>query len=436
MQNTYVYKLKLITFLFSVTNATNFGHTKKGKKITHMLGKPKQQGVSIQLYLSQIKAMLYKKYLQNRRRFNVVLAQILVPTLMIAGFMYGGRYLMGTRNQPPLPMSLDPYKRQDPIIMLADQTLSVNQLYRNIVKQYKKLVIDEGVQLMEVYDINRYIESMPPSGMSTFNKRHIFGAKIEGGSAARMLTAMFNNEYYHTAPASLNLLYNAYVKALGCEKCSILVTNWPLPFDTISNINQLSKGGTVGFHLVSAMGYAMTFAAAFYITSCIKERTTRAKLLQLVSGVNHWIYWLTNFFWDYISFFFISVIILFTMAVYEEHGWTTADDITRMTILFMCFIFALLPWLYITSLVYATPTAGYICTFQMGLFFGNALHYVIMALRWMNMPRDANIFTAICIIVPFFAFVNGLNNLNNLNSYLPVSYWKIFATMSSDLICF
>lgn len=405
-----------------MTNASDFNQApKKGQKITTELGQPKQQKVPAILYMMQIKAMFYKKYLQNWRRINVVLAQILVPTLMIAGFMFGGRFLVGNKNQPALQMSVEPYLRQDPIIMLADQTISTHNLSREIVKQYKKLVTDAGAQLMEVYDINGYIEAMPPSGMATFNKRHIFGARIAEGPRARILTAMFNNEYYHTAPASLNMLFNAYVKALGCTRCTISVTNWPLPYTSVSNVNQLSRGGTVGFHLVSAMGYAITFAAAFYITTCIKERTSRSKLLQLISGVNFWIYWLTSFIWDYMSFFLISSIILFTMAMYEEHGWTTWDDVFRMTVLFMGFIFALLPWLYITSLVYSTPTAGYIFTFHLGLFFGNALHYVIMALRWMGMPRDANLFTAICIIVPFFAFVNGLNNLNNLNSYLPVS---------------
>lgn len=46
---------------------------------------------------------------------------------------------------------------------------------------------------------------------------------------------------------------------------------------------------------------AMSFVPASFVLFLVYERYTKAKHLQIVSGVNPIVYWLANYFWDIVS---------------------------------------------------------------------------------------------------------------------------------------
>ena len=47
--------------------------------------------------------------------------------------------------------------------------------------------------------------------------------------------------------------------------------------------------------------FALAFVPASFVVFLIAERTSKAKHLQIVSGVNPAIYWIANFSWDLVS---------------------------------------------------------------------------------------------------------------------------------------
>lgn len=362
--------------------------------------------------------MLIKTALLNFRRYNVVLAQLIVPVGLIGVFVTIAKVSVPKNVLPLLPMTLEPYRDVKPVIIISDNTLKTDRIARTVVEKFKEMVNETGGELMEVMDLPRYIEALPVNSMLGFNRRHLFGLRAEKGK----LTAMFNNEYYHTMPLSLNYLFNAYAKSLNF-RYGISVTNYPLPLSAVSKFDLMGPTKNMGMWLIMALGFAIAFMSSFYITLVVKERVTRFKLLQLVSGVNLWIYWLTTFFFDYFTYAAIVCTMLTTLFLYDEEGFNTFDEIARMGMLFAVFIWAVLPWIYCLSTIFESPTAGFVWVFQIALFFDTALHLMLFALRdpTFYLPEQADLLTKICYIVPFFAIMNGLYNMNNLNQYIPVS---------------
>lgn len=59
----------------------------------------------------------------------------------------------------------------------------------------------------------------------------------------------------------------------------------------------------------------------------LKERVSRAKLLQFVSGVNVLIFWVTAIIWDYLTFIITSIVLVATLAVFQEDGWSTIPEL-------------------------------------------------------------------------------------------------------------
>lgn len=86
------------------------------------------------------------------------------------------------------------------------------------------------------------------------------------------ITAWFNNEAYHSAPLTLNLVHNAAIRALLGEDHSIRVINKPLPFsaNTTSPFDFTKDKSFIAVKLTISIGLAMVFVAAFYVIFYIK----------------------------------------------------------------------------------------------------------------------------------------------------------------------
>lgn len=322
-------------------------------------------------------------------------------------------------------MTLEPYEADGtkPVVVISDNTLKSDKMYRSIVKHFKKMVNESGAELMEVFDMPKYIEALPVNSMLTFNRRNIFGLRVDGDK----LVALFNNEFYHSMPLSLNFLFNAYAKAVDPET-QIVLTSYPLPMSSVSTFDLLGSYKNTGFFLILAVGFATAFMSSFYITLVVKERVTRFKLLQLMSGVNLFIYWITSFIFDYFTFALMVFVMVTTLFLHDQEGFNTVSEMMRLVLLYAAFIWAVLPWIYCLSMFFNSPTTGFLFVFQLALYFGNTMYFILLALRSPSfaMPEKADMLTKICYIVPFFALMNGLNNVNSLNYYIPVSHCGSF----------
>jgi ATP-binding cassette, subfamily A (ABC1), member 3 len=162
------------------------------------------------------------------------------------------------------------------------------------------------------------------------------------------------------------LAHNAILKTLFGEKSQMDITNKPLPFKPETRFHMLQAGNNLGFQLAFNLGFAMSFVAAFYIIVYIKERASKAKLLQYVSGVNVVVYWVTAFIWDYITFVVTALICLLTLLAFQESGWASFDELGRTFVVLLCFGWAVLPILYLASMMFSVPATGFT---RMSIFF-------------------------------------------------------------------
>ena len=94
----------------------------------------------------------------------------------------------------------------------------------------------------------------------------------------------------------------------------------------------------MGFQLAFNTGFAMAFVAAIYVMFYIKERVTRAKLLQFVSGVNVLAFWAVSFLWDYMTYIVTILFYIGTLAAFQEDGWSSAEELGRCLSMLLYFI--------------------------------------------------------------------------------------------------
>lgn len=85
----------------------------------------------------------------------------------------------------------------------------------------------------------------------------------------------------------------------------------------------------MGFSVAFNIDFAMAFVSSFYVLFYVKERVTKSKHLQFVSGVRVSTFWFISLICDFITFIITSIFLLVTLVAFQENGFKTAGDLGK-----------------------------------------------------------------------------------------------------------
>lgn len=177
------------------------------------------------LLQNQMLAMVLKKSICTARSWILLLIQILIPVLFLIITIVSERSVDRDRGLPELQFSLDPYDR--PVTILGGNS-AYKTAYLNILKYENHLYEDIGNQNMTEYIFDKTIEFT-----SAVRQRYILATKFEDDT----VTALFNNEPYHSPPLAVSMAVNSIVRTKLGSNHSIHLTNYPLPYTINSRVS-------------------------------------------------------------------------------------------------------------------------------------------------------------------------------------------------------
>lgn len=85
----------------------------------------------------------------------------------------------------------------------------------------------------------------------------------------------------------------------------------------------------------------------------------RSKLLQFVSGANVLTFWLTAYLWDMFTFLITVILMIITFGIFQEDGWSTGVELSRVLLILFAFIFAILPVTFFASRFFQESADGF-----------------------------------------------------------------------------
>jgi ATP-binding cassette subfamily A (ABC1) protein 3 len=368
-----------------------------------------------QLYLNQLFALLEKKMLHSIRNWPLLLIQILIPLAFIVITMEISNTVDTTKNLKPLRLSLQTYNKTSTAIEFDKRGAIKTQIYEKYLEQFSgNSVIDD----IGDADMTDYYLNLSRKNQRKVNREHLYGATI----AESGITAWFNNKAYHSPPISLGLVHNAILKIIPDLNCSIAVTNMPMPFLLMTRMKMTEALTNLGFQLAFNIGFAMAFVSSFFVMIYIKEQITKAKLLQLLSGVNVFLYWLSAFIWDFLIFAIIALLMTSTIGAYQKDGLKTFEQLGVIYLTFLLFGFAVLPAVYIASFLFKAPAPGFTKLSIIFMLPGIAIFTVTYCLRIkkLNLEHIADTLKTIFLAVPHFALTDAINNVNKMSLQIDV----------------
>nr|XP_017018280.1 phospholipid-transporting ATPase ABCA1-like [Drosophila kikkawai] len=307
-------------------------------------------------YLMCLQALMFKKVQISFRNYWMLLIPILLPVLILVLTILNNYASRIYPDQPPMQISVFQYRSSYVVLednSTTDEMSALGEAYAKHMELYKKrsqLLTTDGVRF------GNFILDLDESWNHRLDYSFVGGVTLD----IENTTVWVNNKPLHTAPLSLNLLHNAMARHYLGEEAGTYVINKPLPYSKDPIVKQLKKGRKLGPELATKLTMSMCFVTAFFAIPIIKERRAGAKLLQFLSGVDAFSYWITILLWDYLIFMLSALMAILTIAAFQESGYATFVELGRYYAVLLIFGLSGLSISYVFAIFFTDAATGFV----------------------------------------------------------------------------
>lgn len=303
----------------------------------------KVTGATLMMY--QTEAMFLKKFHYLRRNYKSILYMAVFSVWMIVVLMSAPK--LSINVVPPREITFTSY--EDTTTVVQD-----NGALQSLVNNYKSLLVAKN-KVETVKDVSIFVMAKSQESLPTVNRQFLIGASF----TREIVIAWFNGQPFHTMPLTINTINRAILRNNAGNDFDISVVNKPYVW-----LENTGDGGRVHDDISSIIApsvlffFLLTYWPSVFIAFYIKERESRAKLLQFISGANRFIYWATSFLFDYAIFFVVICALLGGVGLYQRPHLSTASELGTMLVIFSCYGFTMLPFIYAFSYLFAKHSTG------------------------------------------------------------------------------
>ncbi|KAK3261758.1 hypothetical protein CYMTET_29347 [Cymbomonas tetramitiformis] len=169
---------------------------------------------------------------------------------------------------------------------------------------------------------------------------------------------------FHPLPAGMRAASSALMRTLLGDKGSISVTSHPLP-DPVWSIEEdedVDNSMIVSIFIV----IGVSVLSASFCVFLVWEKSNNAKHLQMVSGVNKFMFWATAYLCDMLIYLFVLIAIMIIFAAADLKAFKD-DNLVACGVLFFFFGLSCIPLTYTLHFSFVSEMNA--LAFLMGSFF-------------------------------------------------------------------
>ncbi|XP_053559159.1 phospholipid-transporting ATPase ABCA1-like [Bombina bombina] len=241
----------------------------------------------------------------------------------------------------------------------------------------------------------------------------------------------FYNQGWHAVVSFINVANNAILRGnlqsgKALEEYGITTYNHPLNL-TKEQLSGGSFASSITDMVISiCVIFAMSFIPASFVLFLIQERVTKAKHLQLASGVNPVIYWIANYAWDMCNYIVPCVIVVILFLCFQEEAYVSAQNLPVLILLLILYGWSVTPLMYPASFFFSVPSTAYVVLTCINMFIGingSVATFVLEMFKDENLKNINDILKEALLIFPHFCLGRGLMDLAK-NQAIATAYKK------------
>ena len=207
----------------------------------------------------------------------------------------------------------------------------------------------------------------------------------------------------HTAPIYLDYIYKNIIRyAAEKPNLEIEVINEPLPYTFLEKKDSKERNSTI---LLIFISICFTLIPANFVTIIIREKENNSKHLQIISGISLMSYWVNNFIFELVKYYFIGAICLVILKLfgfYEDY----------LVALYLLYGPPMVAFTYIIGTLVKREGTGQVLVILINLVLGAIGGTAVFIMRMYEKLIDVAIPLAkVLRIIPSFSFCYGYNLL-------------------------
>ena len=278
-----------------------------------------------------------RRYLITIRDFKGFLMEILCPIVLTLFGLLLSKIEIGYVSGP-VEVSFEEIKKQNILYSSYNTDININNYFLNGMEGVESVEIEgfSNIQFSSKKDaIRQYIEKIYDIEKDTedSSEKEVDMASDDYvayfGSFLMLEEDNINKKYEFIIALNARLrqgvpIYSYYFlkkileKACGHE-LNIIYTHYPLPMT-----HDLSESKSFGnkIAIVLFLAIALALIPANFITLFVKERANNSKHLMRISGINIVSYWIVNYIFEFIKYYFtggICLLLLYLFDTYKEY---------------------------------------------------------------------------------------------------------------------
>ena len=420
----------LIVVYFCLFNAFHyivyFGFTFPGGQYSskNKLSPRHRRNTGLQLYLQQFRAMLVKHILHSKRNIILAAVQLAVPLLNTAVAVVLLLVAPQYEITPPLVISATPY--QDSIAQFSKGVNLSSLVTESLGQAYCLQFDDTGTQVVDIdavtavpHSIRDYLISEGKKEIGVYNSRNLVSAAFEyydnepivigntslGNISLIVGTAFYNNQPYHTSPLSLNAIDNAYAKHYLSDSHHFTVINDPLPPTVEEQFSEQAETFGLGSMVAFVMIFGMAFLSSSFGVFLIMEKSTKAKHLQIVSGVHSITFWLSKYLWDLINYMIPCALIGILMLACKVDSYALEGRVWDLYLILFLHGWAIIPFSYLLSFFFKEPASGYVRILVINIALSMLMYFTfkVLSIKELGLTDIADILDWFFMLMPLYS---------------------------------
>ncbi|XP_058536334.1 phospholipid-transporting ATPase ABCA3 [Ochotona princeps] len=330
------------------------------------------------LHWQQFWAMFLKKATYSWREWKMLATQVLVPLTVVTLALLAINYSSEILDDPLLQLTLSEYGRT----AVPFSAPGASRLGQQLSEHLKDMLQAEGQEPREVLgDLEEFLIFRASVEGGGFNERCLVATSFRDVGERMVVTALFNNQAYHSPATALTVADNLLFRLLCGPRASIVVSNYPQPRSALQAAKDQFSEGRKGFDIALNLLFAMAFLASTFSILAVSERAVQAKHVQFVSGVHVATYWLSALLWDLISFLVPSLLLLAVFRAFDVRAFAWDGRAADTLLLLLLYGWAIVPLMYLLSCLFSSAATAYTRLTIVNILSGIATFLMVTIMR-------------------------------------------------------
>ncbi|XP_003740839.1 retinal-specific ATP-binding cassette transporter [Galendromus occidentalis] len=392
------------------------------------------------LHANHFVGLLMKRHDAAKRQWWLPVFMVVLPILTTILFcIVDSRLVTAVGGSGASAVTYDLYKLFGPtesFLVPRSSSALMNATWNKLQEQTSVQIFAENTT---DDDIQAYLLQLAHRDLNDYKLKHLVGATYINESA---LNIWYSGEPYHVQMCALTSAYSAI---LGGQ---VRVTYQPIPWGSESFPKEklMSTDTVPRLFCAALMSLSLAFITSSFIIFPVQENVSKAKLMQLMTGVNRLIYFLSSILYDIQLHIACCLLVLSTLLLGNPDGVYThyTDTPWAILILLVLFGFATIPLAYLVSHWPKKPSTGFSMMVFLGILVGMIGVLVVTMLQFLGripgnplgIDNEAlRISTGFLHFLPHFAVIWGFSNIH-YNGALNKTCESIHRdVLTTDLIC-